>query len=52
MELQDFPAVQRLRLQAPEAGGTGAIPGQRTNIPHDAQCGEKNLKNKNKNKPK
>lgn len=52
MELQDFPAVQRLRLQAPEAGGTGAIPGQRTNIPHDAQCGKKNLKNKNKNKPK
>ena len=48
MELQDFPAVQRLRLQAPKAGGTGSIPGQRTNIRQDAQRGKKIFLNKNK----
>jgi len=28
------------------AGGTGAIPGQRTKIMHAAQCGKNKIKNK------
>ena len=31
----DFLVVQWLRLCAPEAGGTGLIPGGVTKIPHD-----------------
>ena len=30
-------AVQWFRLHAPNAGGTGLIPGQETKIPHDMQ---------------
>ena len=34
-------AVQWLRLRAPNAGGTGSIPGWGTKIPHVAQSGQK-----------
>ena len=34
-------AAQWLGLHASTAGGTGWLPGQGTNIPHDARCGKK-----------
>ena len=34
-------AVQWLRIHASNPGGAGSIPGQRSNIPHAAQCGQK-----------
>ena len=34
-------AVQWLRLRAPNAGGTGSIPGLGTKIPHAAWRGQK-----------
>ena len=34
-------AVQRLRLRASTAGGTGSIPGWGTKIPHAVLCGQK-----------
>ena len=33
-------AVQWLRLCAPNAGGTGSIPGRGTKIPHAAWCSQ------------
>ena len=33
--------VQWLRLCAPNAGGTGSIPGRETNIPYATWCGQK-----------
>ena len=41
--------VQWLRLCAPNAGGTGSIPGQGTEIPHAAECGQKTQKPPPKN---
>ena len=35
-------AVQWLRLRTSSAGGAGSSPGQRTKIPHAAQCSQKN----------
>ena len=37
-------AVQWLGLCAPNAGGTGSIPGRGTKIPHAAQCSLKKKK--------
>ena len=34
-------AVQRLRLCASTAGGTGSIPGRGTKIPHAPQCSQR-----------
>ena len=34
-------AVQWLRLHAPNAGGTGSIPGRGTKIPHAPQCSQR-----------
>ena len=33
--------VQRLRLHACNAGGTGSIPGREAKIPHATRCGQK-----------
>ena len=33
--------IQWLRLQAPNAGGTGLTPDQGIKIPHTTQCGSK-----------
>ena len=42
MEFLGLPlVVQWLRLQAPNAGGTGLIPDQGIKIPHTTQCGPK-----------
>ena len=41
--------VQRLRLQASNAGGVGSIPGQGTKIPHAVQCGQIKKKQTKKN---
>ena len=38
------PASQWLRFYAPNAGGIGSIPGQKTNIPHDEQYSHKKKK--------
>ena len=40
-------AAQWLGLHASTAGGTGWLPGQGTNIPHDARCGKKKNTQKN-----
>ena len=40
-------AVQWLRLRAPNAGGTGSIPGGGTNIPHAEQHSQKEKQQKN-----
>ena len=40
--------VQRLRLQASNAGGVGSIPGQGTKILHAVQCGQIKKNNNNK----
>ena len=40
--------VQWLRLRASTAGGAVSIPGRGTKIPNATQCGQKNLKIKNK----
>ena len=37
-------AVQWLRLNIPNAGGTGLIPGGGTKIPHAERCGQKKKK--------
>ena len=42
-------AVQWLRLQVSNAGCTGSIPPQGTEIPHAAQCGQK-IKEKKRGK--
>ena len=39
--------VQWLRLHASTVGGTSSIPGQRTKIPHAAQCSQKQTNKKN-----
>ena len=45
MEFLGLPlVVQWLRLQAPNAGGTGLIPDQGIKIPHTTQCGPKKKK--------
>lgn len=45
-------AVQRLRLQASTAGGTGLNPGQGTKIPYSMWPDQKKLKNLKKKKKK
>ena len=50
-------AIQWLRHSAPNTGGASSIPGQRTSIPHAAQCCQKDkvvkaLKRKKKKKQK
>ena len=45
-------AVQWLRLCASQAGGVGLIPGQGTEIPHAAWCGQKRKGGKKKKKKK
>ena len=44
LHLGTSPAFQWLRLCAPNAGGTGSILGQKTNIPHAEQCSQKKKK--------
>ena len=41
LHLGTSPAFQWLRLCAPNVGGTGSIPGHKTNIPHAEQCSQK-----------
>lgn len=43
-----LPCSPEIKTTSSQGRGTGAIPGQRTNIPHDAQCGKKILKIKTK----